>query len=69
MQKWDDLPPRYRGNIDTQAPLDGRARGSQPAMSDQDMADLEAFLNTLTDDDVRSVTALPATFLFHAPHR
>ena len=38
-------------------------------MTDQEMTDLEAFLNTLTDDDVRSVTALPATFLFHAPHR
>jgi cytochrome c peroxidase len=51
VQKLDDLPLPVRKNLDTQAPLDGRPRGSQPAMSDQDMADLEAFLNTLTDDD------------------
>ncbi len=51
VQKFDDLPPAYRGNIDTQAPLDGRARGSAPPMSDQDMADLEAFLQTLNDAD------------------
>lgn len=49
VQKFDDLPIRYRGNIDTQMPLDGRAPGSQPPMADQDMADLEAFLGTLTD--------------------
>ena len=52
VQKFNDLPLEYRGNIDTQVPLDGRPRGSRPAMSDQDMADLEAFLRTLTDDDV-----------------
>jgi cytochrome c peroxidase len=49
-QKFDDLPPQFRGNVDKQAPLDGRARGSAPPMSPQDMDDLEAFLNTLTDD-------------------
>ncbi len=51
VQKFDDLPHAYRGNIDTQAPLDGRARGTAPPMSDQDMADLEAFLQTLNDGD------------------
>lgn len=50
VQKFDDLPTKYRNNIDTQMPLDGRAAGSQPPMTDQDMEDLEAFLNTLTDD-------------------
>jgi cytochrome c peroxidase len=49
-QKFDDLPVAYRRNIDPQVPLDGRPRGSQPAMSAQEMDDLEAFLNTLTDD-------------------
>lgn len=49
VQKFNDLPAIYRNNIDTQVPLDGRAAGSQPPMSDQDLADLEAFLNTLTD--------------------
>ena len=50
VQKFDDLPPEYRGNIDAQMPLDGRPRGAKPAMSEQDMRDLEAFLGTLTDD-------------------
>lgn len=49
VQKFNDLPTIYRGNIDPQVPLDGRPVGSQPAMSDQDMVDLEAFLDTLTD--------------------
>ena len=49
VQKFNDLPTGYHGNIDTQMPLDGRPAGSTPPMSDQDMADLEAFLNTLTD--------------------
>ena len=51
VQKFDDLPPQYRDNIDPQPPLDGRLRGSPPAMSDQDMDDLEVFIRTLTDDD------------------
>jgi cytochrome c peroxidase len=51
VQKFDDLPREYRGNLDTQAPLDGRSRGSAPAMSEQDMDDLEAFLRILTDAD------------------
>jgi cytochrome c peroxidase len=49
VQKYDDLPAKYRGNIDKQMPLDSRPRGSQTPMSDQDMEDLEAFLQTLTD--------------------
>jgi len=52
VQKFNDLPAMYRANIDTQAPLDGKARGSKPSMSDQDVEDLETFLGTLTDADV-----------------
>jgi cytochrome c peroxidase len=55
-QKFDDLPAAYQSNIDTQMPLDGRARGSTPPMTEQEMEDLEAFLGTLTDD-YRSLTA------------
>ena len=57
LRKYDDLPRRYRGNIDTQKPLDGRAPGSAPPMTEQEMADLEAFLEMLTDKDV--VALLP----------
>ena len=50
VQKFDDLPPQYRVNLDKQGPLDGRAAGSSTPMSEQDIDDLIAFLNTLTDD-------------------
>lgn len=50
VRKFDDLPPRYRDNVDKQGPLDERPRGSEPPMTEQEMDDLEAFLNTLTDD-------------------
>ncbi|MTV41131.1 cytochrome-c peroxidase [Duganella radicis] len=52
VRKFNDLPARYRDNLDKQMPLDGRARGSTPAMTEQEMQDLEAFLNTLTDADL-----------------
>src|SRR4029077_3114522 len=52
LQKFDDLPARYRGNLDAQPSLDGGPRGSSPAMSDQDIDDLLAFLATLTDADL-----------------
>jgi cytochrome c peroxidase len=50
LQIFDDLPTEFRSNIDKQVPLDQRAPGSTPAMTDQDMDDLEAFLKTLTDN-------------------
>ena len=49
VQKYDDLPRAYRGNIDTQLPLDGRAPGGAPPMSEAEIADLICFLKTLTD--------------------
>ena len=56
VQKFDDLPSAYRANIDTQLPMDGRAAGSAPPMSEQDIADLVCFLNTLTDADQTPAT-------------
>jgi cytochrome c peroxidase len=49
VQKYDDLPRAYRGNIDTQLPLDGRAPGGAAPMSESDIADPVCFLKTLTD--------------------
>lgn len=49
VQKFNDLPPVYKANIDVQMPLDGRAAASRPPMSEQDIADLVCFLKTLTD--------------------
>jgi|SRR5215831_9441775 len=49
IQKYDDLPPSYRGNVDSQLSLDGRPRGSKPPLTEQDISDLLCFLETLTD--------------------
>ena len=60
VRKFDDLPARYRANVDTQKPLDGRPRGSAPPMTGQEMADLQAFLEMLTDKDVVPLIQHPA---------
>ncbi len=47
--QFDDIPAQYRKNVDFQdAPFD-RKRGDQFAMSDRDIRDIIAFMNTLTD--------------------
>jgi cytochrome c peroxidase len=46
--KFDDLPVQYQGNIDIQAPFD-RHGGDSPALSEEDVKHIVAFLNTLTD--------------------
>ena len=60
VQKFDDLPREYWRNIDTQPPLDGRPPDGTPAMSEQDMDDLEAFLRTLNDSDQAPPPVPPA---------
>jgi cytochrome c peroxidase len=57
VQKFDDLPAIYRRNIDTQLPLDGRAAGSAPPMTEQQVTDLICFLRALTDDDQTTLVA------------
>ena len=51
VRKTDDLPPGYPDNLDHDPPLD-RTAGSAPALSDAEIDDLIAFLETLTDADV-----------------
>jgi len=60
VQKFNDLPKQYHGNIDRQMPLDGRPAGSTPPMNEQDIQDLLAFLNTLTDGYVPPAPQKPA---------
>jgi cytochrome c peroxidase len=48
VDKFNDLPVVYRGNLDSTAPFNLPSR-SQPLFSDAEIADLLAFLNTLTD--------------------
>jgi len=48
VRKFDDLPPEYQHNINFDPPF-GRQPGEPPALSAQDVADIVAFLRTLTD--------------------
>lgn len=49
VQKFNDLPVQFQANIDVaDAPFD-RKFGDKPAMSDQDIQDIIAFLKTLSD--------------------
>ena len=54
VHKYDDLPAKYQANIDVaDAPFD-RKPGDKPAMTDQDIQDIIAFLKTLDDGYKRS---------------
>jgi len=46
-QVYNDLPAVYRANVEQGAPF--RRAGQPPALTPQDVADVVAFLNTLTD--------------------
>jgi cytochrome c peroxidase len=49
VDRYNDLPLEYRGNVDVAgAPFD-RKRGGNPALNNEEIADLIAFLKTLTD--------------------
>ena len=47
--RFDDLPPRYRTNVDTTDPPFDRHAGAPPRMTRRDRRDLVAFLRTLSD--------------------
>jgi cytochrome c peroxidase len=49
VEKLNDLPPRYRANVDVTDPPFDRKPGDAPAMTAGDEQDLIAFLQTLTD--------------------
>jgi cytochrome c peroxidase len=49
--KFDDLPARYHGNVNVEPPFD-RKPGDAAVLSDDEIADIIAFLNTLTDADL-----------------
>ncbi len=53
VDEYDDIPTKYRANVDvTDAPFD-RKPGDKPAMTAQDIKDIEAFLGTLNDEPAR----------------
>jgi cytochrome c peroxidase len=47
--KYDDIPVRFRANVDVADPPFDRHPGETPAMTAQDESDIIAFLQTLTD--------------------
>ena len=49
VQKFNDLPPRFAANVDVADPPFDRKLGDTPAMTDEDEADIIAFMNTLVD--------------------
>jgi cytochrome c peroxidase len=50
--KFNDLPAQYQGNVNTDPPF-GPQKHNKPVLSEQDIADIVAFLQTLTDADQR----------------
>jgi cytochrome c peroxidase len=49
IDKFDDLPPEYRANVNQEEVPYNRHPGDQPALSDAEVDDVIAFLATLTD--------------------
>ena len=49
MDKFDDLPPAYRANVNTQEAPYNRRPGDAPALSDAEIDDVIAFLKALSD--------------------
>lgn len=47
--KFDDLPPRYRGQVNVTTPPYNRRPGDPPALSEHEIDAVVAFLGTLTD--------------------
>jgi cytochrome c peroxidase len=50
VEPFDDLPARYRGNIDRSAPFGGRP-GGRAVLTPAEIDDIVAFIGTLTDRD------------------
>jgi cytochrome c peroxidase len=48
IRKFDDLPAAYQANVDVEPPFGGRP-GDRPALSDDEIDDVIAFMQTLTD--------------------
>nr|WP_314547061.1 cytochrome c peroxidase [uncultured Massilia sp.] len=48
-EMFDDVPERYRGNVNAATPPYNRVKGMQPALDDAEIDAIVAFLRTLTD--------------------
>jgi cytochrome c peroxidase len=56
VRKFDDLPTRYRANVNVDPPFD-RHPGDPPALTEAEIDDVIAFLCALTDIDVAAAAA------------
>jgi len=55
VERYNDLPPELRDNIDVlDAPLNRQA-GDKPALNEAEIRDIVAFLRTLSDDDIKKL--------------
>ena len=50
VEKFNDLPPAYRGNVNTEPPFGGKP-GRAARLSEAEVQDIVAFLKTLNDND------------------
>jgi cytochrome c peroxidase len=48
-RKFDDVPPKYRNNVNIYAPIYNQREGGTPPLSDEEIDAIVAFLGTLTD--------------------
>jgi cytochrome c peroxidase len=48
-QTFDDVPKKYRGNVNIYSPIYNHREGAPPPLSDEDIDAVVAFLGTLTD--------------------
>ena len=58
IEKYDDLPPLLRGNVDVKDEPLTRTAGAAPLWSDAEIGDVLAFLATLTDRDAQPASPL-----------
>jgi cytochrome c peroxidase len=56
-QRFNDVPPKYQGNINVNAVPMNRRPGTPPALTEDEIDDIVAFLRTLTD--ARYVALMP----------
>lgn len=67
VERFNDLPPEYRENVDTiDAPLN-RKLGQPPIWNEQDIQDVIAFLRTLVDQDLEGKEVTPLASKTHGP--
>jgi cytochrome c peroxidase len=56
VERYDDLPPAYRKNVDQLTAPMNRQPGEKPALDEAEIRDIVAFLQTLSDADTNNVT-------------